>query len=107
MEHKDQELTLQLTANRQDKGGVMKEITDITKKLKEKKKEIDNIKHEEEVLLSKFHEYCPEGSAKYTEIRKIYEKITKKRRKVEKVVEKEENDDDDEEGEGEVEEEEE
>jgi predicted nucleic acid-binding Zn-ribbon protein len=80
----------------------MKDITDITKKLKEKKKEIDTIKHEEEMLLVRFHEHCPEGSAKYTEIRKFYERITKKRRKVEKVDKEEQGeDDDDEEGEGE------
>ena len=61
----------------------MKEITEITKKLKEKKKEIDTIKHEEEALLLK-------------------------RRKVEKVDKEEAaEDDDDEEGEGENEEEEE
>jgi len=51
MESKDQELTQQLTSNRQEKGMIMKEITDITKKLKEKKKEIDTIKHDEEMLL--------------------------------------------------------
>lgn len=106
MEQKDQELTQQLTSNRQEKGHIMKDITDITKKLKEKKKEIDNIKHEEELLLGRFHEHCPEGGAKYNEIRRFYERITKKRRKVEKV-EKEEQDDDDEEGEGEQDEEEE
>lgn len=76
----------------------MKEITDITKKLKEKKKEIDNIKHDEEILLGRFHEHCPEGSNKYNEIRRFYERITKKRRKVEKI-EKEQDDDDEEEGE--------
>ena len=106
MEQKDQELSLQLTSNRQSKGHIMKEITDITKKLKEKKKEIENIKHEEEVLLGRFHEHCPEGSSKYQEIKRFYERITKKRRKVEKI-EKEEADDDDEEGEGEQDEEEE
>jgi len=104
MEQKDQELTQQLTQNRQQKGHIMKEITDITKQLKVKKKEIENIKHEEENLLVRFHEYCPEGSNKYVEIKRFYERITKKRRKVEKV-EKEEADDDDEEGEGEQEEE--
>lgn len=104
MEQKDQELTAQLTSNRQQKGHIMKEITDITKQLKVKKKEIENIKHEEENLLVRFHELCPEGSNKYVEIKRHYEKITKKRRKVEKV-EKEEADEDDEEGEGEQEEE--
>lgn len=106
MENKDQELTQQLTSNRQEKGMIMKEITDITKKLKEKKKEIDSIKHEEEMLLVRFHEHCPEGSAKYNEIRRFYERITKKRRKPEKI-EKEEVDEDEEEGEGEQDEEEE
>jgi len=43
-------LTQQLTQNRQQKGHIMKEITDITKQLKVKKKEIENIKHEEELL---------------------------------------------------------
>lgn len=103
MEQKDQELTQQLTSNRQEKGHIMKDITDITKKLKEKKKEIDNIKHDEEILLGRFHDCCPEGSAKYNEIRRFYERITKKRRKPEKQ-EKEEQDDDEEEGEGEQEE---
>lgn len=106
MEHKDQELTQQLTSNRQEKGQIMKEITEITKKLKEKKKEIDSIKHDEEMLLQKFHEYCPEGSAKYNEIRRFYERITKKRRKPEQK-EKNEDDDDEEEGEAAEEEEEE
>jgi len=106
MEGKDIELTQQLTSNRQEKGMIMKEITDITKKLKEKKKEIDQIKDDEEKLLFRFHEYCPEGSSKYNEIRRFYERITKKRRKPEKI-EKEEVDEDDEEGEGEQDEEEE
>lgn len=104
METKDKELTAQLTSNRQDKGHIMKDITDITKKLKEKKKEIDSIKHQEEELLAKFHEQCPEGGPKYNEIRRFYERITKKRRKAEKP-EKEEQDEDDEEGEAEQEEE--
>jgi len=82
----------------------MKEINEITKKLREKRKEIDNIKNEEDVLMVKFHEYCLEGSPKYDELRKFYERITKKRRKAEKI-EKENEDDDEEEGEQEKEEE--
>jgi WD40 repeat protein len=104
MEAKDKELTAQLTSNRQEKGHIMKDITDITKKLREKKREIDGIKSEEENLLAKFHDHCPEGGPKYNEIRRFYERITKKRRKVEKEV-KEEADEDDEEGEAEQEEE--
>jgi len=83
----------------------MKEITEITKKLKEKKKEIENIKHEEEMLLGKFHENCPEGGPKYNEIRRFYERITKKRRKPEKEAKGDAEDDDEEEGEVEQEEE--
>ena len=106
MEQKDHELTQQLTSNRQEKGLIMKEITDITKKLKERKKEISNIEHDDKMLRVRFDELCPEGTAKHAEILGFYERITKKRRKIEKV-EKEDADEDDEEGEGEVEEEEE
>jgi len=84
----------------------MKEITDITKKLKERKKEISNIEHDDKMLRVRFDELCPEGTAKHAEILRFYERITKKRRKLEKV-EKEDAEEDDEEGEGEVEEEEE
>jgi chromosome segregation ATPase len=84
----------------------MKEITDITKKLKERKKEISNIEHDDKMLRVRFDELCPEGTSKHAEILRFYERITKKRRKLEKV-EKEDADEDDEEGEGEVEEEEE
>jgi hypothetical protein len=83
---------------------IMKDITDITKKLKEKKKDIDNIKHEEESLLVKFHTHCPVDYPKYNEVRKFYERITKKRRKQPEKGEKD-DDEEDEEGEGEPEEE--
>jgi len=96
MEHKDQELTRKLGGCRQEKGLILKQINDITKSLKEKQKEIDRITESEENLKAKFHELCPEGSEKYDEIRKFFEKITKKRRKVEKV-EKEDGDEDDDE----------
>ena len=104
MEEKDHDLSHQLASCRQEKGLIMKEINEITKKLREKRKEIDNIKNEEDALMAKFHEYCPEGSPKYDELRKFYERITKKRRKAEKI-EKENEDDDEEEGEKEQEEE--
>jgi len=104
MEEKDHDLSHNLASCRQEKGLIMKEINEITKKLREKRKEIDNIKSEEDVLMVKFHEYCPEGSPKYDELRKFYERITKKRRKAEKI-EKEHEDDDEEEGEQEKDEE--
>lgn len=71
----------------------MKEINEITKRLKEKRRDIDSIKNQEDELMAKFHEYCPEGSPKYDELRKFYERITKKRRKAEKV--EKENDEED------------
>lgn len=52
----------------------------------------------------RFHELCPERSDKYEEIRKFFEKIIKRRRRVEKP-EKGEDDDEDEENEDEEEEE--
>jgi ABC-type transporter lipoprotein component MlaA len=58
----------------------LREINDISKRLREKKKDIDDIKEREEALMAKFHELCPEGSDKYDEIRKFFEKITKRRK---------------------------
>jgi chromosome segregation ATPase len=82
----------------------LKEINEISRKLKEKKKEIDEIKEKEEDLMSRFHELCPERSDKYEEIRKYFEKILKRRRRVEKP-ERAEVDEDDDEDEAEEEEE--
>lgn len=75
----------------------MKEINEISRKLKEKKKEIDEIKEKEEDLMTRFHELCPERSDKYEEIRKYFEKILKRRRRVEKPERAEGDEDDDEE----------
>jgi len=77
----------------------LKEINDISKKLREKKNEIDGIKSREEELMTKFHELCPEGSDKYDEIRKFFEKIIKRRTK-QKQVDREagDGDEDDEDG---------
>jgi len=54
--------------------------------------------------MDRFHEYCPERSDKYEEIRKFFEKIIKRRRKVERV-EKEDGEEDDDEDDMEEEEE--
>merc|ERR1712127_944278 len=81
MEDKDISLTRRLAGCRQEKGQILKEINEISRKLKDKKKEIDDIKDREEGLMEKFHELCPERSDKYEEIRKFFEKIIKRRRK--------------------------
>lgn len=96
MESRDQELTNQLSSCRQQKGHIMKEINDITKKLRERRKEIERIKEAEDNLNNRFHDLCPEGSEKYDEIRKFFEKITKKRRKAEKVEKDGDGDEDEE-----------
>lgn len=105
MEHKDIQLTKRLAECRQDKGKILKEINDISRKLKDKKKEIDLIKEKEEDLMAKFHELCPERSEKYEEIRKFFEKIIKKKKKKPEKVEKAEGEEDEEEEENEEEEE--
>lgn len=81
MEGRDQELTKALAKCRQDKGQILREINEISKKLREKKNEIDGIKAKEEDLMVKFHELCPEGSDKYDDIRKFFERIIKRRPK--------------------------
>jgi hypothetical protein len=111
MESKDITLTKRLATCRQDKGHILKDINDISRKLKDKKKEIDEIKEKEEDLMIRFHEFCPERSDKYEEIRKFFEKIIKRRRRVEKpekgdAGEDDEDDDEDAEDEEEMEEEE-
>jgi len=52
--------------------------------------------------MDRFHELCPERSDKYEEIRKFFEKIIKRRRKVERV-EKEDGEEDEDEDEEEEE----
>jgi len=111
MESKDITLTKRLASCRQEKGQILKEINEISRKLKDKKKEIDEIKEKEEDLMIRFHEFCPERSDKYEEIRKFFEKIIKRRRRVEKpekgdAGEDDEDEDEDAEEEEEMEEEE-
>lgn len=99
MEEKDQKLTKRLAECRQQKGQILKETNEISRKLREKNKEVDEIKERLADLMEKFHEYCPERSDKYEEIRKFFEKIVKRKRRMEKV-EKEEGEEDDDEDEG-------
>ena len=97
MEDKDIALTKRLASCRQEKGQILKEINEISRKLKDKKKEIDDIKEKEEELMVRFHELCPERSDKYEEIMKFFQKIIKRRRKVEKPDKGEDDEDEDEE----------
>lgn len=106
MEGKDIQLTRRLAECRQEKGKILKDINEISRKLKEKKKEIDLIKEKEEDLMIKFHELCPERSDKYEEIRKFFEKIIKKKKKRPERAEKAEGDEEDEDAEEDEEEEE-
>jgi len=55
METKDQELTKRHQSCRQEKGLILKEINEISKRLREKRKDIDKIKEREEDLYVKFH----------------------------------------------------
>ena len=104
MEAQDKELTTQLGSCTSEKGFIIREIQEITKKLIQRRQEIEGIKEEEQALMVKFHEYCPENHEKYDEILKFYEKITKKRKRPEKVKQEAEGDEDDEEAEAEEEE---
>jgi len=107
MEGKDIQLTKSLAECRQEKGKILKDINEISRKLKDKKKEIDLIKEKEEDLMVKFHELCPERSDKYEEIRKFFEKIIKKKKKKPEKPDKQDGDEDEEEEEDAEEEEEE
>ena len=73
----------------------MKDIQDITRKLRDKKKDIERIKNDEDELLKKFHSYCPEGSDKHDLLRAYYEKIKKSRKKRPEKIEKDDDDDED------------
>lgn len=104
MESKDHQLTKRLASCRQEKGQILKEINEISRKLKDKKKEIDEIKEKEEDLMNRFHELCPERSDKYEEIRKFFEKIIKRRRRIEKPQKADDDEDEEDEDGGEEEE---
>merc|ERR1711935_750965 len=94
---KDIQLTKRLAECRQEKGKILKDINEISRKLKDKKKEIDLIKKKEEDLMVKFHELCPERSDKYEEIRKFFEKIIKKKKKKPEKPDKQDGDEEEEE----------
>ena len=102
MEQKDIKLTKRLADCRQQKGQILKETNEISRKLREKNKEVDEIKEKLAELMERFHALCDERNDKYEEIRKFFEKIIRRKRRVEKV-EKEEGDEDEDEEEEEEE----
>lgn len=97
MDGKDKLLSDQLSESRDAKSSIMKEINDINKRLREREKEIHKIKDEEDLMMQKFHELCPDTSEKYDEIRKFFEKITKRRKKTKETKDREVDADEDEE----------
>jgi hypothetical protein len=102
MEAKDIKLTKRLADCRQDKGKILKSTNEISRQLREKNKEVDEIKEKLAELMERFHGFCDERSDKYEEIRKFFEKIIRRKRRVEKV-EKEDGDEDEDEEEEEEE----
>lgn len=102
MDAKDKLLSDQLADSRDAKAGIMKEINDINKRLKEKEKEINKIKEDEDIMQQKFEELCPKNSDKREEIERFFLKITKKRKKTKETKERVEGDEDDEEEEDDV-----
>ena len=81
MEYRDKELTKSLAECRKDKGKILKDINEISKELKGKKREIEEIREKEEELMKRFHSFCPEGSPMYEDILNFFKKITGNRRK--------------------------
>ena len=85
MEGRDKELTSSLSECRQNKANILKEISEIQKRLRDKKGEIEEIKEKEDDLMKKFHELCPDGSPFYDEILLFFKKIIKRKRRVERA----------------------
>ena len=83
----------------------MRNVGDIKKKLAQKQIDINVIKQHQDDLDAKFQEFCHTGSNKYAILRAFYEKIVRKKKKVEKVEKGDAENDDEEEGEAEEEEE--
>ena len=114
MQPEDMRLSNELKKCTEAKGFIIKEIQEISKKLISKRAEVEDIKDQEAKLLENFHELVPTNHDHYDAILAFYERITKKRRRPEKVkqeeaedgeeneeaeeeeVEEEEDDDDDE-----------
>lgn len=105
MEAKDQRLTRSLAECRKHKGNILRDITEISRQLKGKEKEIAKIAEVDSDLMIKFHELCPERSDKYDIIRTFFEKNVKRKTRKEKVEKAEDEEGEEDEEEEDVEEE--
>ena len=85
MQPEDMRLSNELKKCTEQKGFIIKEIQDISRKLISKRAEVEDIKEEEAKLLAQFHELVDTNHEMYDQILAFYEKITKKRRKPERM----------------------
>ena len=104
MQREDERLTSELKKCTESKGYIIKEIQEITKRLLTKKTEIEDIKEEETKLLNQFHELVDTNHEHYDQILNFYEKITRKRRKPEKIKAEDGDGDEDDDEDGDEEE---
>lgn len=85
MQPEDLRLSNELKKCTESKGFIIKEIQEISRKLISKRQEVEDIKEEEAKLLAQFHDLVDTNHEHYEQILAFYEKITKKRRRPEKV----------------------
>lgn len=96
MESRDQDLSSRLVRCMTDKGQIVKEIMEISKKLRDKKGEIESIENLKEANMAKFKELIPETTPNYDEVFAFFTKKVKRRRKQERRKKNEDDDEDDE-----------
>ena len=85
LEERDNKLTDRLLKSKMEKTVVLKELNEISKKLKDKDKEIEHIKDEIDACFKKFHELI---SLEMPENKELYAFFTQRiRRKKQKEVE--------------------
>jgi len=85
MQPEDIRLSNELKKCTEAKGFIIKEIQEISKKLISKRSEVEEIKAQEAKLLEQFHELVPTNHEHYDNALAFYERITKKRRRPEKI----------------------
>ena len=82
-----------------DKGQIVKEIMEISKKLRDKKGEIESIENLKEANMAKFKELIPETTPNYDEVFAFFTKKVKRRRKQERRKKNDDDEDEDDDGE--------
>ncbi len=97
MESRDQELSRRLVSCMSDKGQIVKEIMEISRKLRDKKVEIESIENLKEANMGKFKELIPETTPNYDEIFGFFTRKVKRRRKAERRKRNEDDEDDEDE----------